>query len=133
MDKSISIILRTPDYGWLPVTFRYQEFNLDFYASNVLNDPVEELLDIAYELKDKEKKRITWWREAPAYFFDVEKNGNSYCLTISETTDLLKKTAENKLILTITGTEKEIIEPLRVALQQFAELEYERSHWYREK
>lgn len=130
MDNNILITLGRPAYGWLPVVFRYKDFQIDFDASNVLNDRIDELTYVTTQLQDNETKRITWWLEAPAYYFDITKNDNSFSLTISYSDDLFDKVTEPKLLQTIKGNEDEIIEPLRLALKHFETLTYEKQHWY---
>jgi len=130
MDNNISITFGTPEYGWLPVDFRYKGFQIDFDASNVLNDPIDELIYVTTKLQDNETKRITWWLEAPAYYFDITKDDNNYSLTIYYSDDLFDKVTEPKLLQTIKGNEDEIIKPLRLALKHFETLTYEKRHWY---
>jgi len=130
MDTPISISLGTPDYGWLPVDFRYKDFQIDFDASNVLNDPIEEINYAITQLQDNETKRITFWLEAPAYFFDITKKGNNFILAISYFDDLFDKIKEPNLLQTINGSESEIIEPLRSALKRFETLTYDKQHWF---
>jgi hypothetical protein len=129
MDSKISITLGTPEYGWLPVAFRYKDFQIDIDASNVLNDPIDEINYVITQLQDNETKRITFWLEAPAYYFDITKNGNEFTLTISYSDDLLDKIIEPNLLQTIKGSEDEIIEPWRSALKQFEALTYDKQHW----
>ena len=130
MDNSISITLGTPDYGWLPVDFRYKDFKIDCDASNVLNDPIDEINYVITQLQDIETKRITFWLEAPAYYFDITKKGINFILTISYSDDLFDKITKPNLLQTINGSEGEIIEPLRSALKQFKSLTYDKQHWY---
>jgi [ribosomal protein S5]-alanine N-acetyltransferase len=76
MDSKISITFGTPENGWLPVAFRYKDIKIDIEASNVLNDPISEIKFVITQLKDDETKRITFWIEAPAYYFEITKHGN---------------------------------------------------------
>ncbi|MEA4917265.1 hypothetical protein [Proteiniphilum sp.] len=73
MDNSISITFGTPKHGWLPIDFHYQDFHLDFDASDALNDPIEELYNAVTNLQDNELKRITWWLEPSAYFLTLKE------------------------------------------------------------
>lgn len=132
MNNNISLSFGTPEYGWLPFDFRYNDFQIKDSASNVLNDPIEEIIYATTQLQNNETKRITWWLEAPAYYFDITKNDNNYNLTIYYSDDLFDKVTPLKLLKTIEGNEEEIIEPFRLALKQFETLEFERSHWYYE-
>lgn len=129
MDKLFSIVLGKPKHGWLPVDFHYKDFLLEFAASDVLNDPTEELYNVVTSLQDHKVKRTTWWLEPGAYFFDFKRKGQIITLTIIETDDLHNETSENKQIITITGGEKEILEPFRFALKQFSSQTYEENHW----
>jgi hypothetical protein len=129
MDNSISFTFGTPKHGWLPVDFHYKGFHLEFGASDALNDPIEELFNSVTKIKDNEAKRITWWLEPGAYFFDFEKKGKDFTLTILETDDLHNQSADNTQLIKITGDNKEIIEPFRSALRHFSSHTYEETQW----
>jgi hypothetical protein len=129
MDNTISISFGTPKHGWLPIDFHHKDFHLNFDASDCLNDPIEELYTAVTELQNNESKRITWWLEPVAIFFDIERKGKSIVLTIIETDDLHDEEADKARLITITGDEKEIIEPFRIMLRQFASQNYEENHW----
>jgi hypothetical protein len=129
MDNSILITFGAPKHGWLPVDFRYKDFHLDFEASDVLNDPIEELFCAVTKIQDNEIRRITWWLEPGAYFFDFEKKGQFLTLTIIETDDLHSKNIDNAQLITITGNDKEMFEPIRISLRQFSSKTYEENHW----
>lgn len=129
MDNKISITFGTPEYGWLPVNFHYKDIQIDFDASGVMNDPIYELTYVTTQLQNNETKRITWWLEAPAYYFDITKNDNWYSLTIYYSDDLFDEVTQPKLLHTINGNEDEIIKPLHSALKLFEKLKYEKHHW----
>ncbi|HWY10528.1 MAG TPA: hypothetical protein VN026_04330 [Bacteroidia bacterium] len=84
MSKSISIIFGEPKHGWLPVGFRYDDFNIEFSASDVLNNPMEEL----YNAIKNKTGQVTWWLEPFTYFFSFDNAGQDYILTISEADDI---------------------------------------------
>lgn len=128
MDNSISISLGKPHYGWLPVNFRYKDFQLDFTTSNVLIDPIDEVNYIIAQLQENETKRITCWLEAPVYFFDITKKGNNFILVILYSDDLHDTITESNLLHTINGTESEIIEPLCAAIKCFETFTYNTQH-----
>jgi hypothetical protein len=129
MDELFSIVLGTPRHGWLPVDFHFNDFHLDFTASDSLNNPTEELYDAVTNLKDNEVRRTTWWLEPAAYFFDFERKGQVITLTIIKTDDLQTETAEKTQLIVITGDDKEILEPFRLVLKQFSSKTYEENHW----
>jgi len=129
MDNQISVVIGKPEHGWLPMDFHYNDFHLDFAASDVLNDPIEELYIAITKLESSEVSRTTWWLEPAAYFFDFKRKGQSIVLTIIETEDLHKENGYKKQLITVVGDEKNILEPFRVALRQFASQTYEEKHW----
>lgn len=128
MNNLISIVLGTTEHGWLPVDFNYKDFHLDFEASDVLNDPIEELYTAVTKLQDNEVKRTTWWLEPMSYFFDFERKGQSIVLTIIETDDLLDESTDKTQLIKITADDKEILEPFRAVLKQFSLQTYEENH-----
>ncbi len=129
MAKLFSIVLGNPEHGWLPVDFHYNDFHLEFAASDVLNDPTEELFKAITKLGDNETRRITWWLEPGAYFFDFERKGQIITLTIIETSDLHNESCEEKKLMRIKGDEKEILRPFHSVLKQFYSQTYEENHW----
>jgi hypothetical protein len=129
MDNSISIFFGTPVYGWLPVDFRYNNFHLEFDASDALNDPIEDLYNAITKLGNNEYKQVTWWLEPGAYFFNIEKLGQSIHLTITETDDLYGENPDKTVLQIVTGDSKQIIEPFRNALKKFCSQTYDKSHW----
>ncbi|WP_210463128.1 hypothetical protein [Rufibacter roseolus] len=129
MENSISIKLGPPEYGWLPIDFRFADFHLDFAASDVLNDPIEELYEVVTKLKDNELKRIIFWLEPAAYFFDFKRNGEIITLTIIEKDDLNIESSKESTLILISGNYKEIIAPFRTELKRFSLQVYEENHW----
>jgi hypothetical protein len=129
MTDLILVTFGTPEHGWLPLDFHYNDFGLDFDASDVLNDSIEELYNVITKLQNNEQRRITWWLEPGAYFFDFERKDEKYTLTIIDTGDLLNKNEKKVVLTTITGDRKKIIEPFRIALKQFISQSYEETHW----
>jgi hypothetical protein len=101
MDSTISIFLGPPEHGWLPVDFYYQDFHLEFDASGVLNDPIEELYHVITKLENNEYRQVIWWLEPGAYLFDFKKSGQHTTLTITETKYLHNQDAEKKTLIEI--------------------------------
>lgn len=129
MNPKLSFTLGTPEYGWLSVDLHYQDLQLSFDASDALNDPVEELLNVLTKLRDKEQRRVTWWLEPGAYFFDFEKSGEEITLSIIETSDLNRESAEKRQLMSISGNARKLLRHFCGALKQFYASEYEAKHW----
>jgi len=126
MSNSVSIIFGTPQHGWLPVQLNFEDFKLELDASDVLNNPVEELCDALIRLKQGKTWQITWWLEPYTYFFYFEKTNNNYTLTISEAYDI---EGEREVTKIINGNYDQIILPFKKSLTEFCSLTYEEKHW----
>lgn len=129
MYDAVSITFGTPTHGWLPVDFRYKDFQLKFRASDALHDSLEELYDVVTVLMDNEGKEVTWWLEPEAYFFEFKKVSGSVILKIFETEDLHNENAKKEQLIAITGDEPDIIQPFRIELMRFSSRVYEEMHW----
>ena len=126
MDKSVSIFFGTPKHGWLPVDFLYDDFKIDFEASDALNYPLEELCDFIINSNTIKTGQVIWWLEPFTYFFDFEKTESDYVLKISQADDVEEK---RELIKTIQGSFDEILFPFVKSLTAFCGQTYEENHW----
>jgi hypothetical protein len=131
MDESLFISFGKPEHGWLPVDLSFDDYSINFQASDVLNDPINELCETILGLQENKGGEITWWLEPGAYFFRIEKKDLDFALTISETYDLHpdNREVERKLIKTITGDYNQIVVPFKYAIKQFSAQIYEVKHW----
>lgn len=116
-----------PRHGWLPVRFTTGSVDLQFAASNVLNDPLAELYNSIKRLLNNKTGEVTWWLEPYTYFFYFERIGpNDFRLTISEASDM---DDEREQLAVLNGSYKQLIAPMRKALLEFCDFEYEKTHW----
>jgi hypothetical protein len=131
MDNSVNINFGTPKNGWLPVDLSYGDFHIDFDASDVINDPINELCEILLGLQNNKSGEILWWLEPGAYFFGLQKVGSTYSLTISLTNDLHSDESENhrEVEKIITGDHNQIVIPFLKAIKKFCSQSYETVHW----
>lgn len=88
MGNLIQINIGPPLHGWLPINYYYDGLRLDFHASDVLNNPIDEIYKTIIRLKEGKPGQIMCWLEPAAYYFYFEKTYNDYILTISETDDI---------------------------------------------
>ncbi len=88
MNNIISIKFGTPYYGWMPVELSYYDFKLQFDASNVFNNPLDDLYRALINLHTNKTKEIMWWLEPFTYFFTIVNKGQEYTLTIFQAEDM---------------------------------------------
>lgn len=129
MDKSVNVKIGTPSHGWLPIDFYYDELRLDIHASDVLNDPIEEIYKTIVRLREGKTGQIICWLEPAAYYFYFETKDNVYTLTISEADDIDDVEDNRKIIKVITGNYKQIVTPFKKALIEFCSKTYEEEQW----
>ncbi len=127
MKEPLVLTFGEPHHGWLPVVCKAASLNLQFEASAVLNEPLEELYAAIKRVLAYKSGPVTWWLEPDAYFFYIERTGpKDFRLTVSEADDIDK---ERRELLVLEGSYKELIAPVRKALLAFCDLEYEKKHW----
>ena len=129
MGKSIIINFGEPKHGWLPVDLHYEEFKIEFDASNVLNDPMNELLNALINIENGGSRQITWWLEPAAYYFDLKKDKLNYILSILETENINNSNDKRKTVKIIEGNYNQIIAPIKKSLFNFCTKTYEEKHW----
>lgn len=127
MQTPVIITIGIPSHGWLPVTFKSDVINLELYASGVLNDPLEECYLGIKRLIAHKTAEITFWMEPHTYFFYFEPIGvKDFRLTISEAPHFDK---ERTAVAILEGSYKQLIAPMRRALLEFFDLDYDQAHW----
>jgi hypothetical protein len=74
---SLEIALDTPQHGWLPVRMVFGDYQLLMDASNVLNDPIAELIELTMFVKKESSsfRRVCLWLEPSGYAIDVKHSG----------------------------------------------------------
>ena len=75
--ESLEISLGTPHHGWLPVRIVLGDYQLFADASNVLNDPISELIELTMFVKKMSSsfRRVCFWLEPAGYAIDVKHTG----------------------------------------------------------
>ncbi len=131
MRNSIRISFEEPSNGWLPLHFVHENLTLVICASDVLNDPIEELYNSIIRLKEGRNggDSIMFWLEPAAYFFYFEKKSDEYSLTISEIDYMDDPEDQRTVVKIIHGTYKEIIAPFEKLLTDFHSKIYSEEHW----
>ncbi len=126
MANNISIKFGKPEAGWLPIHFKTDDIDLEFEASNVMNDPLNEFIHAIFLLKSGLSSEVICWLEAPTYYFHFARTEDIYTLTISESDDYKSK---KRTLHIIKGDYDLIVKPFKEALLQFCDEKYEKRDW----
>ncbi len=126
--KKLHIDFGTPKYGWLPITFQYQNYKLEIEVSDVPIDPMVQLCDALIEINKgtNEPTRVIWHLEPYCYYLQLKVANGQYIALIYESDEL---NSPYQLTKEITGSYQEIILPLFRGLKNFHSTFYESPHW----
>ena len=126
MDNNISITFGTPEHGWLPVDLSSNDYKLSIDVSDVPINPLEDLCNVLQDVTKGHKSEVYWNLEPVAVFFEFEKSGKEYQLSISQAADN-RSFRETKKI--IKGSFQEIIFPFINCTTKFYSQTYDEKHW----
>ncbi len=75
---AVFLSIEYPQNGWLPIRVKFDEFQVETVASNVLNDPVIELIDVLRLCWSTSggTERVVLWEEPFAWIVDFGCDAN---------------------------------------------------------
>lgn len=125
--QRISIQHSPPKYGWLTLSLCVgsQEFVID--ASDVPNNPVQELLSALEEASAGRTAAVWWNLEPDGYFmrFEPTVDGMQFRLEYSRNSNVNGVS----IIATLHGTVAEVLLPFWSFLREFQSRNYSEMHW----
>jgi len=124
----ISLKFGTPEFGWLPIKFKYQNFNLALDVSDVPVNPINQLCTCLIQINKgiKFPQIIVWHLEPRCYYLQLEKNDNNFNVKILESESL---DSQMDLLIKFTGDFENIILPLYRGLKEFSSHLYSHPNW----
>ena len=122
----IELRLGNPKNGWLPIGLKSAEFELEFNASNIPENPTDKLCESLILALNGIETEICWNMEPECYFFKLKPNGKEINLIILKSNG----TTENRnLIYKLTGDFTTVILPIYRSLKKFNTLEFDKADW----
>lgn len=119
----------TPHHGWLPVEITQNDFELQFEASDVPVNPIDQLIEGLLRVINNLESEVWWHLEPPSYYFNFSRiSTDQFCLAISFADDSKVTTTRQELFRAI-GTKKEIIAPFWRAIKEFLSHSYVEPDW----
>lgn len=105
-------------HGWLTVEFEAKGRNIQFDASDVPIDSVEQFISACCEiLEGRSQSRSTWFLEPTEYETTFQLEGNELVFTIEDSGPNGIKKNQPEQLLQFRATPKEIIKPIMEALR----------------
>jgi hypothetical protein len=125
-DEKLLIKLGQPEHGWLPVELTYGEFELQFTASDIPVNPIDQLISGIKQITKGISTQVWWHLEPEGYYFHFEKGSDIFTLRVSFARN---ETAEKELIFETKGNYDRIIMPFYRCVKNFFSKEIEEVHW----
>lgn len=124
--KVMELNLGNPKNGWIPITFKSTDFELEFIASNIPENPIDKLCESLILLLNGIATEFCWNLEPEYYFFSLDPKEKQINLIISKNS----KTSETpNPIFELIGDFKSIILPMYRSLKKFNTLEFNKTDW----
>lgn len=126
--NKLHIEFGTPEHGWLPTMFQYQDYKLELEISDVPVDPMIQLCNALIGINKgiNEPTRIIWHLEPYCYYLQLKVENGRYMAIIYESDDF---DSPAQLTKEITGSYEEIVLPLFRGLKKFRSHSYKEPHW----
>ncbi|QCX39420.1 hypothetical protein FF125_13600 [Aureibaculum algae] len=124
--RKIELHLGNPENGWLPVTLKATDFELEFNASIIPESPTDKLCKSLILALNGNDTEICWNLEPEYYFFELKQSKKDIYLTISNSGG---ETNKRNPIYELTGDFESVILPMYRALKKFNTLEFNKKDW----
>jgi len=122
----IELHLGNPKNGWLPIELKSEEFELEFNASNIPENPTDKLCESLILAVNGIETEICWNLEPECYFFELKQSGKEIELNISKSGGI---TENQSLIYKLNGDFQSMILPMYRSLKKFNTLEFDKTDW----
>ncbi|WJJ96577.1 hypothetical protein [Algibacter luteus] len=128
MTKPTKIELKfgNPKNGWLPIGLKSQDFELEFNASNIPENPVDKLCESLILVMNGMEKEICWNLEPECYFFKLKSSRKGIDFIISKSGGIIEN---RNLIYELNGNFESVILPIYRSLKKFSTLEFDKTDW----
>jgi hypothetical protein len=124
--EKLKIEFGQPEHGWLPVDMRHGDFELNFEASDVPINPIDQLISGIRQITKGISTEVWWHLEPAGYYFDFDIKGDEYNLRISFAKN---DRADKELVYETQGKFEDIIMPFYRSIKSFFTQTIEEPHW----
>ena len=121
------LALEEPRHGWLRVQASSESGTVEFIASDVPNNPVQDLVS-AVGLALREEESSVWWNLEPdGYYFEFTpfESNIHFCISFAHNSARDRR----QEVLSLVGTKQEVLLPIWRALRRFESLDTREPHW----
>ncbi|RNI28184.1 hypothetical protein EFA69_19120 [Rufibacter immobilis] len=124
--EKLKMELGAPEYGWLPVKLTFGDFDLQFKASDVPANPIDQLITSLRNVIKGINTEVWWHLEPEGYYFEFERISDKYRFKISfEDSD----NTQRKEFFELDGDFKSVILPIYRAIVKFIAQPHNPYNW----
>jgi hypothetical protein len=124
----IAIRHQPPEHGWLTFYVTVDDRTIEIDASDVPNNPVQDLLDAIRLVAQGENARVWWHLEPGWYIFDFEHRGGTVLFRIATVVETVSGLHETEVASIETATPEMLLVFLRF-LRRFQSENHSEPHW----
>ena len=127
MSKQLLVTYEAPDHGWLSLTVQSEGQSVFIDASDVPNNPMQELIG-ALEDASRGREVYVWWNLEPdGFFMYLCPGSNEVSLRIESAPNSERE--RGICVLEVTGTRQQVLLPLWRFVREFQSHGYQEPHW----
>jgi hypothetical protein len=116
-----------PRNGWLPVSLSIGSEEVEFSASDVPNNPIEELISAMFDVFGSREATVWWHLEPGGYYFEFSPAQDQIQLRVLFAED--SRRGQRTEVASIRGGKQELLLPLWRGLRQFQSFGAVEPHW----
>ena len=123
----MTVKFQEPKNNWIKLYLKDGEFDLEFDASSIPENPINELISSLLQISNGISSTVVWNIEPGKYFFKLDKQNEKYRLEIFQNSD-------NKspvLLYALAGNFNEIVLPFYRAIKNLVSYEIREKDWPR--
>ncbi|UWX53726.1 hypothetical protein NYZ99_11260 [Maribacter litopenaei] len=124
--SKLELTFGMPNSGWLPTKLKTSDIALTFNASNIPENPIDQLCESLILALNGIETEMNWDLEPESYIFGLKPSGKEIDFNILKSGGLTKK---RTLIYKLNGDFQSVILPMYRSLKKFNSLEYKKTDW----
>jgi hypothetical protein len=123
--NELSVTFGKPKHGWLPITLRIGGQQINFDASDVPINPIDELLRVLLGVLQDNEGTVWWHLEPEGYYLHFEPKDKMVLLTLTSEEN---KNSQSK-IAEITATQRNVVLTFRAAINTLLSYDIREHDW----
>ena len=116
-----------PSHGWLPILLEASGHSVTIDASDVPNNPIQELIEAIDQAASGAQSCVWWHLEPDGYFMQFTPSRDEIEFKLSFSPNSAH--SQSKEVLSVRGSRAEVLLPFWRFLREFQSHSYAEPHW----